>query len=75
MASANVNMRSLLFTCSIVLTYRVLVCLFMLGSVRGVRESFAAVVFAQEGLFSGVTSVVDFKVFKTGKTARASIFL
>ena len=35
-------------------------CLLMLGSVRGVREGFGALIFAEEGFFSGVAAVVDF---------------
>ena len=46
----------------------------MLGSVRGVRECFTTqlMVLAQEGFFSSVAAVVDFQVFKTGKTALTS---
>ena len=52
-------------------------CLLVLGSVRGVRECFTAqlMVLADEGFFSSVTSVVDFQVFKAGKTALTSISL
>jgi len=47
----------------------------MLGSVRGVRKGFAALIFAKEWFFSGVASVVNFQIFKTGKTPSASILL
>ena len=56
----NIVMKEPLFLNDLFETYRVLVCLFMLGSVRGVRECLAALVFAQEGFLSGVAAVVDF---------------
>ena len=61
----------------IVFAYWVLVCLLVLVSVREVRECFTTqlMVFAEEGFFSCVAAVVDFQVFKAGKTALTSISL
>ena len=53
-------MKELLFLNDLFETYWVLVCLLMLGSVRGVGECLAALVFAQEGFLSSVAAVVDF---------------
>ena len=54
-------------------TYRVLVSLFVLGSVAGVAEGFLALVavFAGERFLPGVTPLVDLQVLQPGKTAAA----
>ena len=53
-------MKELLFLNDLFETYWVLVCLLMLGSVRGVGECLAALVFAQEGFLPGVAAFVYF---------------
>ena len=53
-------MKEALFLTDLLETYWVLVCLFVLGSVRGVGECLAALVFAQEWFLSSVAAVVDF---------------
>jgi len=47
----------------------------MFCSIGRIGEGFAALVFTQEWLLSCVASVMDFQVFKTGKTALATILL
>ena len=56
-------------------TYRVLVCLLMLGSVAGVGERLAAAVLAEEGSLPGVAPRVDLQILQTGETSITSLLL